>query len=83
VLALGNKADEGASTSATGKAIIGGSITAYSWGQGALAIPGVGPVVLAGEIATTLATRPLGGAIGAAAGGLIGALVGLEISRNG
>jgi hypothetical protein len=39
-------------------------------GLGALAIPGLGPIVAAGPIATTLA----GAGIGAAGGGLIGAL---------
>lgn len=47
-------------------------------GLGALAIPGIGPVLAAGPIITTLA----GAGIGAAAGGLIGALVDAGIPEN-
>ena len=39
-------------------------------GLGVIAIPGVGPIIAAGPLATTLA----GAGIGAAAGGIIGAL---------
>jgi hypothetical protein len=46
---------------------------------GALAIPGIGPVLAGGALATALATTAAGGAIGAAAGGVTGALVGLGI----
>jgi len=58
---VGNKADEGASAGAYRWHIRG--ITGLLVGLGALAIPGVGPVVLAGEIATTLATTLAGGAL--------------------
>jgi hypothetical protein len=47
-------------------------------GIGALAIPGVGPVVAAGWLVATLA----GAGIGAASGGLIGALTGAGLSRD-
>jgi uncharacterized membrane protein len=47
-------------------------------GLGALAIPGIGPVVAAGPIAAALA----GAGIGAAAGGLVGALVDLGIPEE-
>jgi uncharacterized membrane protein len=47
-------------------------------GLGALAIPGIGPIVAAGPLATTLA----GAGIGAAAGGLVGALVDLGIPEE-
>jgi len=47
---VGNKADEGASAGALTGTL--GGITGLLVGLGALAIPGVGPVVLAGEIAT-------------------------------
>lgn len=78
---VGNKADESAKSGAlTGGAL--GGITGLLVGLGSLAIPGVGPVVLAGEVATTLATTLAGGAIGAAAGGLIGALIGLGIPEE-
>ena len=47
-------------------------------GIGALAIPGVGPIIAGGALASTLA----GAGIGAAAGGLLGALVGLGIPEE-
>lgn len=78
---VGNKADEGAATGAlTGGAL--GGITGLLVGLGTLAIPGVGPVMLAGELATTLATTVAGGAIGAATGGLLGGLIGLGIPEE-
>ncbi|MBD2178684.1 signal transduction histidine kinase (STHK), LytS [Pseudanabaena sp. FACHB-1998] len=78
---LDNKVGEGA---ATGAASIGavGSFTGLLVGLGLVAIPGIGPIMLAGATATTLATTLTGGAIGAAAGGLIGALVGLGIPQD-
>lgn len=77
----GNKADEGAATGAlTGGAL--GGLGGLLVGLGALAIPGIGPVMLAGAAATTIATAISGGAIGAAAGGLVGALVGLGIPEE-
>lgn len=77
----GNKADEGAAVgAATGGAI--GTITGLLVGLGALAIPGIGPVMLAGATATALASTLSGAAIGAAAGGLVGALVGLGIPEE-
>ncbi|BDI16740.1 hypothetical protein ANSO36C_25420 [Nostoc cf. commune SO-36] len=51
-------------------------------GLGTLAIPGVGPVLAGGAVATALATTLAGGAIGAAAGGIVGALVGLGIPED-
>lgn len=78
---VGNKADEGAAAGAlTGGAL--GGITGLLVGLGALAIPGVGPILLAGAEATAIATTLAGGAIGAAAGGLVGALVGLGIPEE-
>ncbi|MDQ2761953.1 MAG: hypothetical protein M3Y22_00125 [Pseudomonadota bacterium] len=47
-------------------------------GIGALAIPGVGPVVAAGWLVATLA----GAGVGAASGGLIGSLTGAGVSRD-
>jgi hypothetical protein len=51
-------------------------------GLGTLAIPGVGPVMLAGAAATAIATALAGSAIGAAAGGLVGGLIGLGIPEE-
>lgn len=78
---VGNKADDGAATGAlTGGAL--GGITGLLVGLGVLAIPGVGPILLAGAEATAIATTLAGGAIGAAAGGLVGALIGLGIPEE-
>jgi hypothetical protein len=68
-------------TGATTGAFLGGitgGIAGWLVGIGALAIPGIGPIVAAGALATTLG----GAAIGAVAGGLIGALVGAGIPEE-
>lgn len=77
----GNKADEGAATGAVTGGVLGG-ITGLLVGLGALAIPGIGPILLAGVEATAIATTLAGTAIGAAAGGLLGALIGLGIPEE-
>ncbi|MGV2827091.1 hypothetical protein [Myxosarcina sp. GI1(2024)] len=51
-------------------------------GLDTLAIPGVGPIIVAGEAASTIASTLAGAEIGAAAGGIIGALVGLGIPEE-
>lgn len=78
---VGNKADEGAKTGAVSGGALGG-LTGLLVGLGVLAIPGIGPVMLAGAGATVLATALSGTAIGAATGGLLGALVGLGIPEK-
>ncbi len=78
---VGNKADEGAAAGAVTGGALGG-ITGLLVGLGALAIPGVGPILLAGAEATAIATTLAGGAIGAATGGLVGALIGLGIPEE-
>jgi hypothetical protein len=78
---FGNKADEGATAGAVTGGAVGG-ITGLLVGLGSLAIPGIGPIMLAGAGATALATTLAGGAIGAAAGSLIGALIGLGIPEE-
>jgi hypothetical protein len=78
---VGNKADEGAAAGALTGGTLGG-ITGLLVGLGALAIPGVGPIMVAGELATVLSTTIAGGAIGAATGGLVGALIGLGIPEE-
>lgn len=75
---IGNKADDGAATGAVTGGALGG-ITGLLIGLGTLAIPGIGPILLAGAEATAIATTLAGAGIGAAAGGLIGALIGLGI----
>ncbi len=80
-IGAGNKADEGAAAgAATGGAL--GGLGGLLVGLGTLAIPGIGPVMASGAIATAIATALTGGAIGAAAGGLTGGLVGLGIPEN-
>ena len=78
---VGNKADEGAAAGAVTGGALGG-ITGLLVGLGALAIPGIGPIIFAGAEATAIATTLAGGAIGAATGGLVGALVGLGIPEE-
>lgn len=78
---VGNKADEGAAAGAFTGGVFGG-ITGLLVGLGSLAVPGVGPVLLAGEIATALVTTVAGASIGAASGSLLGALVGLGIPEE-
>lgn len=73
--------DEGAKTGAAAGGAVGG-LTGLLVGLGTLAIPGVGPIMLAGATATAIATTLAGGAIGATAGGLIGGLIGLGIPEN-
>lgn len=79
--AVDNKADEGAATGAAAGGAVG-TITGLLVGLGTLAIPGVGPILLAGAGATALATTLAGTAIGAAAGGLLGGLIGLGIPED-
>jgi hypothetical protein len=76
-----NNASEGASAGATSGAVLGG-IGGLLVGLGTLAIPGVGPIIVAGEAATTIATTLAGAGIGAAAGGIIGGLVGMGIPED-
>ncbi|WP_313641526.1 general stress protein [Paenibacillus sp.] len=55
-----------------------GGLTGLLMGIGALAIPGIGPIIAAGPLAATLA----GAAIGAGSGGLVGGLIGLGIPEE-
>ena len=68
------KAPEGAAAGAGTGAILGGAL-GWLAGIGALAIPGVGPLIAAGPILAALS----GAAVGGTVGGLTGALVGLGI----
>ena len=58
-------------------AVLGG-LAGLLVGLGALAIPGIGPIIAAGPIATTLA----GAGLGAATGGLVGALADVGIPES-
>jgi hypothetical protein len=66
------KAPEGATAGAGTGAVLGGALGLLA-GIGALAIPGVGPLIAAGPIMATLAGIGAGGAVGGFAGALIGA----------
>jgi len=81
----GTKAAGGAATGALGGGLIGGALGLLV-GLGALAIPGIGPVIAGGALATAFGlgggTAVAGAGIGAAAGGVIGALVGMGIPEN-
>ena len=68
------KAPEGTATGVGVGGIAGGTLGLLA-GLGALAIPGVGPLIAAGPIMATLAGVGVGGAVG----GLVGALVGMGI----
>lgn len=74
-------------TGATTGGVIGG-IAGLLIGIGAIAIPGIGPLLIAGPLAAALgltgaaATTVSGAATGALAGGLLGALVGLGIPEE-
>jgi hypothetical protein len=73
--------EEGTKTGIEAGGAVGG-LTGLLIGLGTLAIPGIGPIMLAGAAATAIATTIAGGAIGAAVGGLIGGLVGLGIPEH-
>lgn len=73
----GDRVSKAAAGGAVGGGVAGGVLGLLA-GVGALAIPGVGPIIAGGALASTLA----GAGIGAAAGGLIGALVGIGVPEE-
>ncbi len=68
------KAPEGATAGAGSGAVLGGALGLLA-GIGALAIPGVGPLIAAGPIVAGLAGLGVGGVVG----GFTGALIGMGI----
>ncbi|MEH7493569.1 general stress protein [Neobacillus niacini] len=70
----GTVAEESAATGALAGGTLGG-LTGLLVGVGALAIPGAGPIIAAGPIASSL----IGAVAGAGLGGLTGALIGIGI----
>jgi uncharacterized membrane protein len=68
------KAPEGATTGGVAGGVTGGVIGLLA-GIGALAIPGVGPLIAAGPIMAALS----GAAVGGTTGGIVGGLIGLGI----
>jgi len=81
----GTKAADAAATGAVSGGLLGG-VVGFLIGVGALAIPGIGPVVSAGVLTTVFgtagATALAGAGIGAATGGIVGALVGMGIPET-
>ncbi len=73
----GTEAAAGAATGALAGGLLGG-VAGWLVGIGALAIPGVGPIIAAGPIAAALG----GAALGAAGGGIIGALTGAGVPED-
>jgi CBS domain-containing protein len=68
------KAPEGATIGAGSGALVGGTL-GWLAGIGALAVPGVGPLIAAGPIVAALAGAGAGGALG----GITGAIIGLGV----
>lgn len=66
------KAPEGAVTGAGTGAVLGGAL-GWMAGIGALAIPGVGPLIAAGPILGALSGLAVGGTVGGLSGALVGA----------
>jgi hypothetical protein len=79
--AEGKDTGAGIQTGAAAGGTLGG-ITGLLVGLGAIAIPGIGPVMLAGAAATAIATAVSGTAIGAAAGSLAGGLTRMGFSAD-
>jgi hypothetical protein len=71
------KAPEGAALGVGSGAAVGGAL-GWLVGVGALAIPGIGPVIAAGPIVAALAGIGVGGALG----GFAGCLIGVGISES-
>ncbi|HUS14743.1 MAG TPA: DUF2382 domain-containing protein [Chloroflexia bacterium] len=81
----GTKAGEGAAAGATTGGLLGG-LAGLLVGLGALAIPGIGPVLAAGPLAAALGpvigATATGAVLGAGTGALVGALVGMGIPEE-
>jgi len=81
----GSKAADAAATGAVSGGLLGG-VVGFLVGVGALAIPGIGPIVSAGVLTTVFgaagATALAGAGIGAATGGIVGGLIGMGIPET-
>lgn len=62
-------------------AVVGG-LTGLLVGLGALAIPGVGPIIAAGPLASALIGTGVGAAAGAATGGLVASLIDMGVDET-
>jgi uncharacterized protein (TIGR02271 family) len=78
----GTQAAEGATAGLVSGGVLGG-LVGLLVGAGALAIPGIGPVIAGGALASAFGvaggTAVAGAGIGAATGGILGALIGMGI----
>ena len=79
--ARANEAGEDAGKGAGIGATVGG-VGGLLAGLGLLAIPGLGPVVAAGWLASTLVGAGVGAVVGGAAGGLVGALTHAGVAED-
>ncbi len=77
---VSDHSDDGGKVGVLTGGVLGG-VTGLLIGLGTLTIPGIGPVIAAGEVGTLLTTL-VGGSAGALAGGLVGALIGLGIPEH-
>jgi hypothetical protein len=73
----GSQVGAGSATGAIAGGLLGG-VAGWMVGVGALAIPGVGPLIAAGALASALG----GAALGAGAGAVAGALIGMGMSEE-
>jgi uncharacterized membrane protein len=76
-----DKAKDNALKSAAGGGVVGG-LAGLLVGIGSVVVPGLGPVIAGGALATLLGTTAAGAGIGAAAGGVIGTLTGMGVSQE-
>jgi hypothetical protein len=83
--AHGNTAGQAAAKDAAAGIGVGGAVGAAGGvlaGLGLLAIPGLGPVIAAGWLASAAVGALVGGAVVGAAGGVVGALTNAGVSRE-
>jgi hypothetical protein len=75
------KASDSTMKSAASGGVVGG-LAGLLVGLGSVLVPGLGPVIAGGALATLLGTTAAGAGIGAAAGGVVGTLTGLGVSQE-
>jgi hypothetical protein len=75
------EASRSAVKSAAGGGVVGG-LAGLLVGLGSVLVPGLGPVIAGGALATLLGTTAAGAGIGAAAGGIVGTLTGMGVSQE-
>lgn len=78
---IGNEAGRGAAAGAIAGGATGG-IVGFIGALSALSVPGIGPILTGGALASVIGDALIGSAVGAAAGGLVGALTGLGVPEE-